>query len=294
MGDPDSAGPMNPSISPDGRRVALHRNVNGNADIWLLETGTGRAQPVHDRRGGRSRLRSGRRMAAASCSAQTEGHRSIFTRSSATGAGSEELLLATSQTKMATDWSSDGRFLLYREPGSEDRAMTSGRCRWMETESHIPSSGRISKNGTGNSLPTESGSHTSRTSRAALRFTSSRFPVREARCRISTNGGAQVRWRRDGKELFYIALDDRLMAVPIRLASNGQTRRTRLTQSRCSPRAWAARCKTINRQQYMVSPDGQRFLMNTVTEEADLAHHGHPELEAPGQIIFKPSSLSAI
>jgi hypothetical protein len=32
----------------------------------------------------------------------------------------------------------------------------------------------------------------------------------------STNGGAQAQWRRDGKELFYIALDGRLMAVPIR------------------------------------------------------------------------------
>jgi len=38
---------------------------------------------------------------------------------------------------------------------------------------------------------------------------------------ISTNGGAQVRWRPDGKELFYIALDGRLMAVPIRLTSGG-------------------------------------------------------------------------
>src|SRR5213083_2964398 len=40
---------------------------------------------------------------------------------------------------------------------------------------------------------------------------------------VSTTGGAQVRWRHDGKELFYIALDGRLMAVPIRLASDGQS-----------------------------------------------------------------------
>jgi hypothetical protein len=35
--------------------------------------------------------------------------------------------------------------------------------------------------------------------------------------------GAQVRWRRDGKELFYMGLDGRLMAVPISSASNNQT-----------------------------------------------------------------------
>src|SRR5438094_1041358 len=38
----------------------------------------------------------------------------------------------------------------------------------------------------------------------------------------ATNGGAQARWRRDGKELFYM-LDGRLMAVPIRIASTPQT-----------------------------------------------------------------------
>ena len=50
---------------------------------------------------------------------------------------------------------------------------------------------------------------------------------------ISTNGGAQVRWRRDGKELFYIALDDRLMAVPIQLDKNSG-RRGRYTRSTVS------------------------------------------------------------
>ncbi len=48
---------------------------------------------------------------------------------------------------------------------------------------------------------------------------------------ISTNGGAQVRWRRDGKELFYIGLDNRLMAVPIRLDSKAMACRS---QRACS------------------------------------------------------------
>ena len=34
--------------------------------------------------------------------------------------------------------------------------------------------------------------------------------------RISTNGGLQPRWRGDGKELFYLALDGTMMAVPFR------------------------------------------------------------------------------
>ena len=40
-----------------------------------------------------------------------------------------------------------------------------------------------------------------------------------SKSQVSINGGAQVRWRRDGKELFYIGLDNRLTAVPIQLNS---------------------------------------------------------------------------
>ena len=55
-----------------------------------------------------------------------------------------------------------------------------------------------------------------------MRSISSSFPDLADEEPISTAGGAQVRWRRDGRELFYIALDGRLMAVPIRFAPDGQ------------------------------------------------------------------------
>jgi hypothetical protein len=81
---------------------------------------------------------------------------------------------------------------------------------------------------------------------------------------VSTNGGAQVRWRRDGNELFYIAFDERLMSVAIDLSPNGESTigapvplfTTRVGGAVPGP----------NRQQYVVSPDGKRFLMSTVTE----------------------------
>src|SRR5262249_48381797 len=38
-----------------------------------------------------------------------------------------------------------------------------------------------------------------------------------------SKGGAQTRWRRDGKELFFIALDGKLMSVPMRIGPNTQT-----------------------------------------------------------------------
>jgi Tol biopolymer transport system component len=43
------------------------------------------------------------------------------------------------------------------------------------------------------------------------------FPATGAKWQVSTGGGEQPRWRRDGKEMFYLAADRRLMAVPIRV-----------------------------------------------------------------------------
>ena len=46
-----------------------------------------------------------------------------------------------------------------------------------------------------------------------------RFPPSGGKLQVSTTGGGMAHWRGDGRELFYIALDGKLMAVP--LASGG-------------------------------------------------------------------------
>ena len=43
------------------------------------------------------------------------------------------------------------------------------------------------------------------------------FPEGRARTQVSTTGGAQVRWSGDGKEIFYVAPDGKMMAVSIAL-----------------------------------------------------------------------------
>jgi len=82
--------------------------------------------------------------------------------------------------------------------------------------------------------------------------------------RISTDGGDQVRWRPDGKELFYVARDGRLMAVPVRFGSNGET-----LEAGTPVPLFQARVRGMptGQTQYAVSSDGQRFLMNTLIED---------------------------
>jgi Tol biopolymer transport system component len=85
---------------------------------------------------------------------------------------------------------------------------------------------------------------------------------------ISTDGGAQVRWRRDGKELFYIALDGQVTAVPIRVSTDGQSieRGTPTPLFQARPSGGVVTAAPL-RQQYVVSPDGQRFLVNSTVED---------------------------
>jgi hypothetical protein len=92
------------------------------------------------------------------------------------------------------------------------------------------------------------------------------FPGPGPKHPISTNGGAQVRWPRGGKELFYVALDNRLMSVPISVDAEHRVVAAAapipLFLTHIGPAA------SVLRQQYVVSPDGQRFLMNTIKEDA--------------------------
>jgi len=265
VGDPDSAGPMNPAMSPDGRHVALFRNVNGNADIWLLETG----------RGVLNRFTSNSSVEQAPIWSP-DGNRIVFSSSPngigdlyvklATGAGNEEQLLVTSQSKMAVDWSSDGHFILYESPDPKTGydlwvlPLDGDRKSYPVARSEFDEKdGQFSPDGKWIAYQSnESG-------RSEIYVQA--FPGPGGKVQMSTTGGAQVRWRRDGKELFYIALDDRLMAVPIQVAANPQTVEPGSPIPLFITRVGGA-LQTIYRQQYMVSPDGQRFLMNTVTEEA--------------------------
>ena len=46
------------------------------------------------------------------------------------------------------------------------------------------------------------------------------FPAGAEKVRVSGNGGVQPRWRADGKELYYVSLDRKLMAVDIKTSPN--------------------------------------------------------------------------
>ena len=83
---------------------------------------------------------------------------------------------------------------------------------------------------------------------------------------ISANGGVQARWRADGRELFYLTLEGQLIAVPIALRPDGSTLRPGAPVPLFRARVGAV--QGISLHNYIVAPDGQRFLLDTVVEQA--------------------------
>jgi Tol biopolymer transport system component len=85
------------------------------------------------------------------------------------------------------------------------------------------------------------------------------FPASGGKWQISTAGGSYPRWRRDGKELYYLAPGDVLMAVDVTTGSG-------FAAGTPKP-LFRTRIKNIDIGfQYDVSADGQRFLVNTLPE----------------------------
>jgi eukaryotic-like serine/threonine-protein kinase len=255
VGEPDTARLRVAKLSPDSRFVALERELNGNPDVWLVET----------LRGIRSRFTNapvresdpiwspdGQFIAFTST---RQGLGDIYQKPVG-GAGTEELLLKSSESKNTLDWSADGRFILYavqsakgardlwalpldgdRKPfvvAQTDFEETNGRfspdVRWVSYESN--ESGR-------NEIYVQN------------------FPRPGGKSQLSTNGGTFAQWRGDGREIFYLGADNRVMAVPITLQPNGPA---------IKPGTPVALFSVRSGSEYMAAPDGQRFLINMPLE----------------------------
>jgi WD40 repeat protein len=209
--------------SPGGGTLASSRYANGRANVWLYEINR-HAQTVHFRRRSISGLVAGWRRIVFCAPAEMGVITNLYEKS-VSHAGSEELLFESSQIKYPEDWSPDGHLLLY----STVDLKTGGSDIWA-----LPLDREGKRNGEPMPVIRTPSSET------GVRFSpdgkwiayesdqSGRFevyvrpfPGPGGDVQISNNGAAAGRsslhWRQDGMELFYIAQDGKLMAVPIRL-----------------------------------------------------------------------------
>jgi Tol biopolymer transport system component len=241
------------SLSPDEHRVsfALGTLAGDKTDLWLLDLVRG--VPT------RFTFRSG---TSADGVWSPDGARIVFEADNtsfyvkpANGAGNEEMLIKTGINARPTDWSRDGKFVVYMQfagtrgndllllpmegdrkpipylqtPFNEADAQFSPDGKWMAYSSN------------------ESGSP---------QVYVQPIPTTGAKWQISAAGGDQPRWRRDGKELFYISTEQKLTAVPVKSAATfeaGSPQALFEIQPLFGPLA--------GRFAYQPTADGQRFLV---------------------------------
>jgi Tol biopolymer transport system component len=246
---------FDPALSADGEHLAIEKHdwARGSGDVWTVDLARGAFSRLSSAPGFESAAvwsPDGRRVAYAS----DQGERPMIYVKNASGAGSEEMLNSGGTRAFPTDWSRDGRYILFTTRGGNTR--TDVWAYDFERRTAAPviaspfneSAATFSPDGKWVAFASDA----SQDSQIYIRS------VADAamQVQISTHGGAQPRWRRDGKELYYVAPDNTIMAVAIDTRSG--TVRAGTPQPLFT--ANINQAATL-RNQYAPSADGQRFLV---------------------------------
>jgi DNA-binding winged helix-turn-helix (wHTH) protein/Tol biopolymer transport system component len=244
----------NPTISPDDRYVAADSTGSSMA-IWLVDVERGTPTrlgegvlPLWGPRGSDIVFTSRKGSTA-----------DLVHRSFAGSASDESLLLRTPEMKIGGNWTHDSRFIVFTRsaPGTKLdlwKLSVSDRTAvpFLETpfnEMHA----QVSPDGRSIAYASdESG---------AWEVYVQAFPDGGAKRPISMHGGAEPYWRRDGRELYYLAPDGTLMAVPVKSDDT-------FTAGRPVPlfRARIPADIITFRNHYAPAGDGQRFLVDAADD----------------------------
>ena len=243
-----------PALSSDGTDLAAGRFVNGNEDIWLIETDRGVPSKL-------TSLPSDEEWPVFS----PDGSRIIFSSSrkgpfdlyetSANGSGKDDAILESPQTKIPSSWSADGRYILYdafdpKGTGIWAMPLTGDRKPFaVVARNFVALAGQFSRD-------TQWIAYQASESGRFEVYVQS-FPNGGERRQVSLDGGAAPQWRADGKELYFLALDNTMMAVSISSAAG------KITSGKPVPLFKLTNVKTSGGlRPFVVAPDGQRFLVN--------------------------------
>jgi Tol biopolymer transport system component len=245
------------SLSPDEKSVAIARidTQLRTSDLWIrdLERGTEarftshpslHARPVWSTDGAQIIFSSTR-----------TGRTDLYKKPS-NGNAPEESVLSTFTPKYATDWSRDGKILLFQTQydvfalrNGDQKPVALLQSEYREAQPQLSPDRRWLAY-----VSDESG----RNEIYVQPFSPDGNPSAGKRP-ISTNGGTDPRWRRDGKELFFLAADGKLMSAAVKLLASADLK-TEAPHPLFEIPPISSRVATGSFR-YAVSNDGQRFLV---------------------------------
>jgi Tol biopolymer transport system component len=259
------------ALSRDGARAVMQKldYAQTGADIWLIDIARGIPSrltvgdvqdlyPAWSPDGSHIAFDSTR-----------DGLSQLYIKDSS-GARPEERLQKSNVNERPCDWSPDGKFLMYMRdagPGrgalwvlSDPAGDPANRkaAPYLETPFWIAQC-QFSPDG-------HWVAYSSEESKQGSQIYVQSFPAPSSKVRISSNGGAQPRWRGDGKELFYINFDRKLMAVDVKTAPTFQPG---IPQVLFDPHVFgdvSGGGASAILFRYDVTPDGQRFLVDSVAQ----------------------------
>ena len=248
-------------VSPNGKLVAITRQDSGSsgADIWVTDWERNVTQKLTLDPGDDMNPvwvpPDGKRVAFTS---YRNGNADVFVRN-ADSTGDDVPLLNSAADEIVEDWSRDGRFVAYKvnRDGFEDLYVLPIDPDGKPGKPFPIAQGRYQKDEPQFSYDGKWLAYTSNESGTFQVYVVS-FPDRAQKHQVTPpEGGGQPRWRGDGKELFYRALDGRVMAVDISLGPKISSSIPRVLF--VGANVGAARDPV--RHQWAAAPDGQKFLL---------------------------------
>ena len=238
-------------ISPDGKRLAYYLDSAGY-DIWSFDIARGLKTALSFGSGsGQGNLYpvwspDGRRIIYTS---YRNGKYGLYLKAS-DGSGTEEPLLETvDRIRFPTDWSPDGKFLTYIEGAQggwaiwmlpldgERKPFLLHKSQFAEREASFSPDGKWVSY-----CSNESGDY---------KVYVVPFPGPGGKWQVSPAGGCGPRWRRDGKEIFYLSSDNKMMATEVK--ASGSSFEVGATHALFGTRPYGVFGR------FDVSADGQRF-----------------------------------
>jgi serine/threonine protein kinase/Tol biopolymer transport system component len=247
-----------PQLSPDGKRLAVTRRdpQSRNEDIYVIDIARGVSSRLTFEPGDDFAPFWSPDGSHIAWRANRDGALQVYQRL-ASGVGPEEVLVKDNVRQYFSGWSADGRFLLYGRDDPKTRwdiyvvPMTGDRqpVPFLQTP-FAEGPGRFSPDGRWIAYQSDD--------QGRYEVYVQPFPATGDKWQISTNGGSSSAWRSDGKELYYVSPDRKLMAVEVKPGGSFEA---------TAPRALFDLVPVRASGGFTVTAAGDRFLFVTEPEQ---------------------------